>query len=169
MTLSTWLTILIYPIYQERFDGLTFKVSCIVVWFYMQLTCIYFLHMVQCRCCWLQMPCCPQRRTTFFLHMFMRKMNTRKRKAETAVTKPSSKSAKLDSVSSQSSTSSSSKDWSTDRWPTVLSGASGLDPSNTNVVESWKLCKMMNNNFWNHSSSTHSFSKSISSTVYFPM
>lgn len=36
--------------------------------------------------------------------------NTRKRKAETAVTKPSSKSAKLDSVSSQSSTSSSSKD-----------------------------------------------------------
>lgn len=32
-TLSTWLTILIYPIYQKRFDGLTFKVSCIVVWF----------------------------------------------------------------------------------------------------------------------------------------
>lgn len=50
-TLSTWLTILIYPIYQKRFDGLTFKVSCIVVWFYMQQTCIYFLHMVQCTCC----------------------------------------------------------------------------------------------------------------------
>lgn len=52
-TLSTWLTILpvIYPIYQKRFDGLTFKVSCIVVWFDMQQTCIYFLHMVQCRCC----------------------------------------------------------------------------------------------------------------------
>lgn len=130
-TLSTWLTILIYPIYQERFDGLTFKVSCIVVWFYMQLTCIYFLHMVQCRCCWLQMPCCPQRRTTFFLQMFMRK--NRKRKAETAVTKPSSKSAKLDSVSSQSSTSSSSKDWSTDRWPTVLSGASGL----IHLIQMW--------------------------------
>lgn len=32
-TLSNWLTILIYPIYQKRFDGLTFKVSCIVVWF----------------------------------------------------------------------------------------------------------------------------------------
>lgn len=52
-TLSTWLTILIYPIYQERFDGLTFKVSCIVVWFYMQLTCIYFLHsagVADCKC-----------------------------------------------------------------------------------------------------------------------
>lgn len=43
-TLSTWLTILIYPIYQERFDGLTFKVSCIVVWFYMQQTCIFSTH-----------------------------------------------------------------------------------------------------------------------------
>lgn len=97
----------------------------------MQLTCIYFLHMVQCTCCWSQMPCCPQRRTTFFLQMFMRK--NRKRKAETAVTKPSSKSAKLDSVSSQSSTSSSSKDWSTDRWPTVLSGASGL----IHLIQMW--------------------------------
>lgn len=71
----------IYPIYQKRFDGLTFKVSCIVVWFYMQLTCIYFLHMVQCTYCWSQMPCCPQRRTTFFLQMFLRKNEHQKKKS----------------------------------------------------------------------------------------
>lgn len=134
-TLSTWLTILIYPIYQKRFDGLSFKVSCIVVWFlYATDLYIFSTHGTVQVLLIANAMLSPEKNNILPTDVY-EKRNTRKRKAETAVTKPSSKSAKLDSVSSHSSTA-SSLDWSSDRWPTVLSGASGLDPSNTNVVES---------------------------------